>query len=69
MDGSGRSDLGCVCAEGGSAQPKGKRRKTEREKADKLDSLVTQYKMQLFGEVAGKGAKGSLKSSMQRWFE
>ncbi|BDA47944.1 probable RNA-binding protein 28 [Coccomyxa sp. Obi] len=55
--------------EGGSAQPKGKRRKTEREKADKLDSLVTQYKAQLFGESAGKGAKGSLKSSMQRWFE
>lgn len=57
-------------ADGGSAQQRGKKRqRTGVEKADKLDSLVTQYKAQLFGEGAGKGTKGGLKSSMQRWFE
>ncbi|KAK9907300.1 hypothetical protein WJX75_001025 [Coccomyxa subellipsoidea] len=56
--------------DGGFGQPKGRnRQKPNAEKADKLDSLVTQYKAQLFGEGAGKGAKGSIKSSMQRWFE
>lgn len=59
-----------MAADGGFGQPKGKnRQKPNTEKADKLDSLVMEYKAQLFGEGAGKGAKGSIKSSMQRWFE
>ena len=54
--------------EGRGGQPK--RRKTEAERADKLDSLVAQYRAQIFGDAKGKASsQGVAKSSIQRWFE
>ena len=53
---------------GKGGQPK--RRKTEAERADKLDSLVAQYRAQIFGGTKGKASsQEAAKSSMQRWFE
>ena len=47
-----------------------KRRKTEAERGDKLDSMVAQYRAQIFGDAEGKGGgRVVAKSSMQRWFE
>ena len=43
-----------------------KAQKADTEKADRLDSMVAQYKQQLFG---GAAVSKTIKSSMQRWFE
>ena len=53
-----------------AGEQKAKKRKTAQkgaaEKTDRLDSMVAQYKQQIFGGAAGPKA---VKSSMQRWFE
>ena len=54
----------CAGATGGRKGRRGK--KGETEKTDRLDNMVTQYKQQLFGSAT---KPGSIKASMQRWFE
>lgn len=57
-----------MCAAAGAPKPgKSKQaRKADTERTDRLDSMVAQYKQQLFGGAAGFK---DIKSSMQRWFE
>ena len=56
----------CAAAGAPKAGKSKKARKADTEKADRLDSMVAQYKQQLFGGAAGSK---TIKSSMQRWFE
>ena len=55
-----------VAAGGQKAKKQKSVQKGVAEKTDRLDSMVAQYKQQLFGGAAGSK---TVKSSLQRWFE
>ncbi len=46
-----------------------KTQEADSERHDKLDSMVAQYKAQLFGEGKGKAGGKGFREDMKRWFE
>ena len=67
MPSTSSAPMGGSAAAGGPKPTKNKSaRKGDKEKTDRLDSMVAHYKQQLFGGAAGSK---TAKSSMQRWFE